>query len=119
MSVFKCKGLSPRGALVEVEAEDWVDAAQRYQMEGGHPGGTLGYWVMSSPGESAYFAVVRVEDESGEVNETITRAYHRGIFRRGGVVRDTLSTIAKKIGWDGPLEGLLDPWDREGDWEKD
>jgi hypothetical protein len=62
------------------------------------------------------FVLVEVEGHG----ELISRMYYSGIYRRGGIRNQTtISDIAKKLGYEGKPEELLESgWDcEEDDWK--
>jgi hypothetical protein len=114
---FTCEGVAPQSPSGVIEADDWVSAAQDFQLRE-----SLGYVYHLYEGtkrEVVRFARVQVTSEDGEVNETITRMYSRHLSRRGGVLpkMPTLLEISNLIRYDGSPESLLEEWDREGGWE--
>lgn len=67
-----------------------------------------------------------LEEDDGHAQEIISRTFHTGIYRRGGVkpagwkpTKDRLVEIAKLLGWtQDPQDLIAEGWDLEESWDE-
>lgn len=118
---FRLRSLVPRKSDEhEVEAENAVEAVQSYHDQVLGREGSLRYF-QSADNHVLFdvdFALIEVV---GEPEPYISRIFHSGLYRRGGVRRHVspelrLREIAQKLGWKkDPAELLASGWDGEED----
>jgi len=118
--IYKCRVKKPvlnGTGWYDIEAESAPEAAQKLIWDNEC---LPVYTYINDPTpttrETITFALVEVEGDQ----EYITRNYHGGIHRRGGIKTKTgidyLKRIADGLGYDGDPKELLEPgWDLEED----
>ena len=120
MPGWRCSFLVPKSELPEsvIEADTAEEAALSYHDE--HDENGLRYRHEDADNCIVYirFALVGVVGEDGAAIELVTRMYHHGLWRKGGVKRpgaiDTLEGIAKALGYTHDPQSLVEPgWDLE------
>jgi len=117
--MFRCRTVKPEvSAWVEIEAESPEDAANSYH-ERDTPK-SLTYRHETEGGARVVFiGFARIEVEGH--GEMVSKVYHHGIWRKGGVKTRapmTLTMVAEALGYDEDPSTLLDEWPGEETMEE-
>ncbi len=122
LQVFKCRFVKPgQSEWFEITADTYAVAANElhdrhvpnFKAEPGCQ--SIVFWFTAEkPGNSVAFACIEVEGHG----EFVSRIYHSGIVRRGGVKLPgrelTIVDVAKAVGWTkDPAELLTSGWEAE------
>ena len=120
MPAWRCSFLAPKSSTQEsvIEAGTASEAALSYHDENDEVGFRYRHEEADRGVVYIRFALVSVASEDGAVVELVTRMYHHGLWRKGGVKRpgtlDTLAGIAKALGYTHDPQSLVEPgWDLE------
>jgi len=120
MSAYHCRSTSPlRTPWTDVEAKSPEHAAGDYHASRSNDRSFSLRLTREQDGgfETVLFASIEVDGHG----QYVSRLFHRGINRRGGVrsartltISEQLATIARELGWTkAPEELLADGWDGE------
>jgi hypothetical protein len=111
MSTFRCRSIVPNYTdWVEIKAESDGHAANEYHYRAFVDQATLKW--RTEDGTFIYFAMIEVENRG----KFIVRRFSKGITRIGHKSLITLEEIAKKLGWSGDPQELIQPgWEGEED----
>ena len=120
---YRCRMILPKpvgeGNWIEIEAETPEQAIQEYHFrlatfEQGKS------WKVEEGGRVHYIRFARIEVEGW--GDSVSRVFHYGVWRRGGVgprVKPTLQDVVDAIGWKGEPEELVEEgWDLEETMEE-
>ena len=118
---YRCRTVKPRiSEWFEVEEETPELAAAEFHFQKDGVVEALAYIVETGPHQQHVVKFVRVEVEGH--GAWVSRVYHYGIFRRGGVKpwypQDRLRQIAQELDWMHKPEDLLEEgWEGEESME--
>lgn len=118
---YRVRFVAPKpGEWQEIDGENATDAIQRLHEMDFKTRSLLYINEKDELREDVYFAMIQVESEGDE--PFISRIFHRGIYRSGGVKvnkRRTLVDVASELNLKMPPDELLsDGWEGEQkDWE--
>ncbi len=120
MPAWRCSFAAPKSDHPEstIQADTAEEAALSYHDEHDETG--FRYRRETTDNGVVYirFALVKVEATDGTTTEFVTRIFHHGLWRKGGVRRpgmiDTLEGIAKELGYSHDPQTLVaQGWDLE------
>lgn len=120
MPAWRCSFTAPKSEHVEstVEAASAEEAALSYHDEHDETGFRYRHETPEEGVVYIRFALVKVRAVDDTTHEFVTRIFHHGLWRKGGVKRpgviDTLEGIAKELGYTHDPKSLVaSGWDLE------
>ncbi len=127
---FRCRMVKPnQTAWFEVEAETWEDAVQDLHFYSFDRAGisVVVYPEQNPFGDHRLDVNLALMEAEGH-GQVVTRVFHSGIYRKGGVrphykpLNAKLKEVADVLGWEHEPLNLIEPnWDLESDsrdgWE--
>lgn len=121
---YRCRMTMPKpvgeGNWIEIEADSPERAVQEYHVRLCDFDAGKHWWVSTGEdiGYRMFFARIEIEGWG----DTISRVYHYGLWRKGGVgprVKPTLQAVADAVGWKGDPEELVEEgWNLEESMEE-
>lgn len=120
MTAWRCSFVAPKSEHVEstVEADTVEEAALSYHDEHDETGFRYRHETAEDGVVYIRFALVKVKAIDDTAHEFVTRIFHHGLWRKGGVKRpgviDTLEGIARELGYTHDPKSLVaSGWDLE------